>query len=185
MHLGRIERYSHSPGKVVQPLSSHSPNRMQLTISPTLSPRSLPLRPAQECWPSVPRPTKGMDVLDAVLDGTVAILGPSGAGKSTLANALLADTTDADRLETGRVRTGDGKGRHTTVTRELISFSGGRTLIDTPGLRGVGMWKRGGGDREDVPEIEELIAECRFLRLRTQLRAGMRSPERTRAWRYR
>lgn len=52
---------------------------------------------------------EGMDVLDAVLDGTVAILGPSGAGKSTLANALLADTTDADRLETGRVRTGDGK----------------------------------------------------------------------------
>lgn len=107
---------------------------------------------------------EGMDVLDAVLDGTVAILGPSGAGKSTLANALLADTTDADRLETGRVRTGDGKGRHTTVTRELISFSGGRTLIDTPGLRGgVGMWNAAeGGIDKTFPEIEELIAECRF-----------------------
>ncbi len=55
---GASSDYSHSPGKVVQPLSSHSPNRMQLTISPTLSPRSLPLRPAQQCWPSVPRPTK-------------------------------------------------------------------------------------------------------------------------------
>ncbi len=105
---------------------------------------------------------EGMDVLDAVLDGTVAILGPSGAGKSTLANALLADTTDADRLETGRVRTGDGKGRHTTVTRELISFSGGRTLIDTPGLRGVGMWNAAEGIEKTFPEIEELIAECRF-----------------------
>ncbi|MFE5873828.1 ribosome small subunit-dependent GTPase A [Rhodococcus sp. NPDC056506] len=111
---------------------------------------------------------EGMDVLDAVLDGTVAILGPSGAGKSTLANALLADTalptetTGNNRLETGRVRAGDGKGRHTTVTRELIPFSGGRTLIDTPGLRGVGMWNTAEGIDKAFPEIEELIAECRF-----------------------
>ncbi|MCJ0904396.1 ribosome small subunit-dependent GTPase A [Rhodococcus sp. ARC_M6] len=101
---------------------------------------------------------EGMDVLDAVLDGTVAILGPSGAGKSTLANALLGHSF----LDTGAVRTGDGKGRHTTVTRELIPLSGGRTLIDTPGLRGVGMWNAGEGIDKTFPEIEELIANCRF-----------------------
>lgn len=101
---------------------------------------------------------EGMDVLDAVLDGTVAILGPSGAGKSTLANALLGHRF----LDTGAVRTGDGKGRHTTVTRELIPLSGGRTLIDTPGLRGVGMWNAGEGIDKTFPEIEELISTCRF-----------------------
>lgn len=112
--------------------------------------------------------SEGMDVLDAVLDGTVVILGPSGAGKSTLANALLGDTVancvnEAGRvLETGRVRAGDGKGRHTTVTRELIPISGGRTLIDTPGLRGVGMWNAGEGIDKTFPEIEELIWSCRF-----------------------
>jgi ribosome biogenesis GTPase len=89
----------------------------------------------------------------------VAILGPSGAGKSTLANALLGGR---GRLETGRVRTGDGKGRHTTVTRELIPFSGGRTLIDTPGLRGVGMWNAAEGIEKTFPEIEEFISSCRF-----------------------
>ncbi|KJF25146.1 ribosome small subunit-dependent GTPase A [Rhodococcus sp. AD45-ID] len=106
--------------------------------------------------------SEGMDILDAVLDGTVAILGPSGAGKSTLANALLGDTAASCVLETGRVRAGDGKGRHTTVTRELIPFSGGRTLIDTPGLRGVGMWNAGEGIDKTFPEIEELISACRF-----------------------
>ncbi|MGG7100941.1 ribosome small subunit-dependent GTPase A [Rhodococcus sp. 24CO] len=105
---------------------------------------------------------EGMDVLDAVLDGTVAILGPSGAGKSTLANALLGDIPASRVLETGRVRAGDGKGRHTTVTRELIPFSGGRTLIDTPGLRGVGMWNAGEGIDKTFPEIEEFISACRF-----------------------
>jgi ribosome biogenesis GTPase len=106
-----------------------------------------------------------MDVLDAALDGTVAILGPSGAGKSTLANALLAGhgCLETGRvLETGSVRTGDGKGRHTTVTRELIPFSGGRTLIDTPGLRGVGMWNAAEGIEKTFPEIEEFISSCRF-----------------------
>ncbi|MDI9916213.1 ribosome small subunit-dependent GTPase A [Rhodococcus sp. IEGM 1379] len=101
---------------------------------------------------------EGMDVLNAVLDGTVAILGPSGAGKSTLANALPGHSS----LDTGAVRTGDGKGRHTTVTRELIPLSGGRTLIDTPGLRGVGMWNAGEGIDKTFPEIEELISICRF-----------------------
>ncbi|NMM83792.1 ribosome small subunit-dependent GTPase A [Rhodococcus sp. SRB_17] len=108
---------------------------------------------------------EGMDVLDAVLDGTVAILGPSGAGKSTLANALLGHSfldTGTSRLDTGAVRAGDGKGRHTTVTRELIPLSGGRTLIDTPGLRGIGMWNAGEGIDKTFPEIEELISACRF-----------------------
>ncbi|MCZ4584037.1 ribosome small subunit-dependent GTPase A [Rhodococcus opacus] len=100
----------------------------------------------------------GIDVLTAVIDGTVALIGPSGAGKSTLANALLGE----DVLATGRVREGDHKGRHTTAHRELLPLPSGGALIDTPGLRGVGMWDAADGIDKTFPEIEELAAQCRF-----------------------
>lgn len=58
----------------------------------------------------------GVEAVRAVLSGTVVLVGPSGAGKSTLGNALLG----ADALVTGAVREADGKGRHTTVRRELL-----------------------------------------------------------------
>ncbi|MGW0181830.1 ribosome small subunit-dependent GTPase A [Nocardia sp. NPDC003345] len=100
----------------------------------------------------------GLDVLTAVLDGTVALLGPSGAGKSTLANALLG----ADIFATNQVRAADGKGRHTTVHRELRPLPGGGTLIDTPGLRGVGVWDAAEGIGRTFSDITELAARCRF-----------------------
>ncbi|AOW93761.1 ribosome small subunit-dependent GTPase A [Rhodococcus sp. WMMA185] len=100
----------------------------------------------------------GVDVLTAVLTGTIALIGPSGAGKSTLANALLGE----DLLATGRVRDGDNKGRHTTAHRELVPLPHGGTLIDTPGLRGVGMWDASDGIDKTFPEIDELAAQCRF-----------------------
>src|SRR5690606_1129012 len=100
----------------------------------------------------------GLDVLGAVLDGTVALLGPSGAGKSTLANALLGREVFA----TNAVRDADKKGRHTTVHRELRPLPGGGTLIDTPGLRGVGLWDAAEGIGRTFSDIEELAAHCRF-----------------------
>ncbi|MGP3971841.1 ribosome small subunit-dependent GTPase A [Streptomyces sp. 6N223] len=101
---------------------------------------------------------EGMDVLRALLGGTVVLLGRSGAGKSTLGNALLGDEV----LATGAVRAQDGKGRHTTVRRELLLLPGGGVLIDTPGLRGVGLHDAGGGLERVFAEIEELAEECRF-----------------------
>lgn len=100
----------------------------------------------------------GLDVLTAVLDGTVALLGPSGAGKSTLANALLG----AEVFATNQVRGADKKGRHTTVHRELRPLPGGGTLIDTPGLRGVGVWDAAEGIGRTFSDIEELARDCRF-----------------------
>ncbi|MGV9332476.1 ribosome small subunit-dependent GTPase A [Nocardia sp. NPDC003726] len=100
----------------------------------------------------------GLDVLTALLDGTVALLGPSGAGKSTLANALLG----AEVFATNAVRDTDKKGRHTTVHRELRPLPGGGTLIDTPGLRGVGLWDAGEGIEKTFSDIETLAAQCRF-----------------------
>ncbi|MGW5378565.1 ribosome small subunit-dependent GTPase A [Nocardia sp. NPDC003999] len=100
----------------------------------------------------------GLDVLTALLDGTVALLGPSGAGKSTLANALLG----AEVFATTAVRDTDKKGRHTTVHRELRPLPGGGTLIDTPGLRGVGLWDAAEGIEKTFSDIETLAAQCRF-----------------------
>lgn len=100
----------------------------------------------------------GLDVLAAMLDGTVALIGPSGAGKSTLANALLGQEVFA----TNAVRSVDKKGRHTTVHRELRPLPNGGTLIDTPGLRGVGLWDAAEGIEKTFSDIESLAAQCRF-----------------------
>ncbi|WP_433491555.1 ribosome small subunit-dependent GTPase A [Nocardia grenadensis] len=100
----------------------------------------------------------GLDVLVAVLSGTVVLLGPSGAGKSTLANALLG----AEVFATDTVRAADKKGRHTTVHRELRPLPTGGTLIDTPGLRGVGLWDAAEGISRTFSDIEELATDCRF-----------------------
>jgi len=86
---------------------------------------------------------------------TAVLLGPSGAGKSTLANALLGE----ERQATGAVRASDGRGRHTTVARELLALSDGALLIDTPGIREVGVW---GGTGGAFADIDELAAGCRF-----------------------
>jgi ribosome biogenesis GTPase / thiamine phosphate phosphatase len=88
---------------------------------------------------------------------SLCLIGRSGAGKSTLANALLG----VEQMAVSEVRQ-DGKGRHTTTHRELMSLPGGGVLIDTPGLRGVGMWIAEDGVAQAFPEIEELIEQCRF-----------------------
>ncbi|MEU6218784.1 ribosome small subunit-dependent GTPase A [Streptomyces sp. NPDC047022] len=101
----------------------------------------------------------GLDVLTAILSGgTSVLLGQSGAGKSTLANVLLGQ----DVMEVQATRDMDGKGRHTTTTRNLLALPGGGVLIDTPGLRGVGLWDAEAGVGQVFSEIEDLARECRF-----------------------
>lgn len=101
----------------------------------------------------------GLDVLvAAVSGGTSVLLGQSGAGKSTLANALLGE----DVMEVRAARDVDGKGRHTTTTRNLLALPGGGVLIDTPGLRGVGLWDAETGVGQVFSEIEALAERCRF-----------------------
>ena len=89
---------------------------------------------------------------------TAVLVGPSGAGKSTLVNALLGEQRQATRA----VRVSDGKGRHTTVTRELIQMPGGGLLIDTPGLREVGLTGSEEGIASAFSDIDEAARECRF-----------------------
>ncbi|MBB6347098.1 ribosome small subunit-dependent GTPase A [Nonomuraea muscovyensis] len=101
---------------------------------------------------------QNIDVLTALLNGTTVLLGPSGAGKSSLGNALLGDEV----LATGEVRAQDGKGRHTTVRRELVPLPGGGVLIDTPGLRGISLYDAADGLEQVFAEIERLSEDCRF-----------------------
>ncbi|GAA2413247.1 ribosome small subunit-dependent GTPase A [Streptomyces glaucosporus] len=102
---------------------------------------------------------EGLDVLAAVLaDGTAVLLGQSGAGKSTLVNALAGREVSA----VAETRERDGKGRHTTTARELFPLPGGGVLIDTPGLRGVGLWDAEDGLGRTFADVEELARDCRF-----------------------
>lgn len=89
---------------------------------------------------------------------TLAFLGPSGAGKSTLTNALAG----IEIMGTRELRA-DGKGRHTTVHRELIVLPCGGLVIDTPGLRSVGLTDVSDSLERVFGEIEELADGCRFL----------------------
>lgn len=90
-------------------------------------------------------------------DRTVAFVGSSGVGKSTLINRLLGE----ERLATGGLRN-DDKGRHTTTHRELLLLPNGAMVIDTPGMRELGMWDTASGVEQTFADIEALAARCRF-----------------------
>ena len=100
----------------------------------------------------------GLATLRAALRGTVVFLGSSGAGKSTLANALLGE----QRFAVGAVRSADGRGRHTTVHRELVELPGGLVLLDTPGLRSVGVADLDEGLHRTFADLEDVAVDCRF-----------------------
>jgi ribosome biogenesis GTPase len=102
---------------------------------------------------------EGVDEIAAMLapGRTAVLLGSSGVGKSTLVNRLAG----RDLLATGEVRD-DGKGRHTTSTRQLVVLAGGGLVIDTPGLRELGLWTGGAGTAAAFDDVEALAAGCRF-----------------------
>lgn len=98
---------------------------------------------------------------------SAVLLGPSGAGKSTLVNRLLSTAPDgglaADLAQAiGDVREGDHRGRHTTTSRHLLVIPGGGVLIDTPGLRSVGLTGAEGGVALAFPDVEEIAEGCKF-----------------------
>ena len=88
---------------------------------------------------------------------TVALLGSSGVGKSTIINALAGN----EMLKTAAVDS-DGRGRHTSVHRQLVVIASGGLLIDTPGMREMQLWDADDAVVESFPEIEARAADCRF-----------------------
>jgi ribosome biogenesis GTPase len=89
---------------------------------------------------------------------TGVVIGSSGVGKSTLVNALLGE----ERQATGAVREDDSRGRHTTTHRELLRMPGGALLIDTPGIRSLGIAGAADGLDPAFADIADLALQCRF-----------------------
>ncbi len=103
---------------------------------------------------------EGLDALDGWLQPgtTAALLGSSGAGKSTLLNALAGE----ELMSTGAVREADDRGRHTTTHRELFRLPNGALLIDTPGMRELGLVAEDAALDESFADIIELMQTCKF-----------------------
>jgi ribosome biogenesis GTPase len=133
----------------------------------------------------------GLDAVRALLGpgSTGAMVGPSGVGKSSLANALAGRTL----AETREIRASDGRGRHTTTARELHLLPGGGMLVDTPGMRELGLYDDAEGVDTAYADVASLAAECRFrdcghrsepgCAVAAALDDGSLDPGRYRAWR--
>ncbi|HTO00043.1 MAG TPA: ribosome small subunit-dependent GTPase A [Microthrixaceae bacterium] len=103
---------------------------------------------------------KGLAELDGLHDSgsMIALLGSSGAGKSTLVNALAGHPVQL----VAEVREGDRRGRHTTTAGQIIELGNGALIIDTPGIRGVGLWSADNGFEKAFADLEPFVQKCRF-----------------------
>ena len=160
LNARRIERYlaiAHASG--AQPVIVI--NKSDLTDDPALLTEEI--IPVASGIPVIPLSAisgDGITRLEPFLTPgiTIVLIGSSGVGKSTLINRLL----DRPIQETSVIRDYDGKGRHTTTVRQLFIMKSGALMIDTPGLREVGIGTASAGIGETFPDILECATGCRF-----------------------
>lgn len=112
----------------------------------------------------------GLDALDRYLapGKTVVLLGSSGVGKSSFVNALSGE----DVMAVNSIREDDDKGRHTTTHRQLFLLKNGVMVIDTPGMRELGMWDAEEGLGEAFSDVEQFLGQCRFSDCRHETEPG-------------
>lgn len=113
---------------------------------------------------------EGMERLEPYLAPgmTAAFLGSSGVGKSSLINRLAGE----ELMLTGGVREMDSAGRHTTTHRQLLRLPSGVLVIDTPGMRELGMWDAAAGLSVAFPDVEQYLGQCRFSDCRHENEPG-------------
>ena len=161
--LRRIERYltlaRHSGARPVVLLNKADLHPDAGDVE-ALAAEAARVSPGVTVLPLSARAGRGLDAVRAELAGgaTGVLLGSSGVGKSTTINGLLG----RDRLPTSEVRASDDTGRHTTTHRELLPLPGGGVVIDTPGLREVGVLGQAQDLQEVFPDVMEHAASCRF-----------------------
>ncbi len=112
----------------------------------------------------------GMDAAgDYLAPGkTIVLLGSSGVGKSSFVNALAGE----DIMAVNSIREDDDKGRHTTTHRQLLLLDSGVMVIDTPGMRELGMWEAEAGLGETFSDVEQYLGQCRFSDCRHETEPG-------------
>lgn len=116
------------------------------------------------------RTGQGLDALhDYLKPGkTIVFLGSSGVGKSSLVNALAGENIMAVK----EIREDDSRGRHTTTLRQLIMLKNDVMIIDTPGMRELGMWDVSSGLCETFADVEKYLGKCRFSDCKHQTEPG-------------
>ena len=112
----------------------------------------------------------GLNRLNAYLQPgkTVVFLGSSGVGKSSLVNALAGE----EIMSVSDIREDDSKGRHTTTHRQLIRLRSGVMIIDTPGMRELGMWDVSEGLSDAFTDVETFLGQCRFSDCKHEIEPG-------------
>lgn len=112
----------------------------------------------------------GLEMLDEYLKPrkTAVLLGSSGVGKSSLINRLAG----SEVMATSEVRTDDERGRHTTTHRQLIMLPSGAMVIDTPGMRELGMWDVTDGLDRSFADVERYFGSCKFSNCRHDTEPG-------------
>lgn len=123
-----------------------------------------------EIFPVSSKTGDGLEVLSAFLKpgSTVVFLGSSGVGKSSLVNALAGEEV----MAVSEIREEDSRGRHTTTHRQLTRLKSGLLVIDTPGMRELGMWDVTQGIGQSFADVERYFGACRFRDCKHQSEPG-------------